>query len=100
MVRRGGLAHDNTEAIRTNDTQRGPGPGQYRRVEAEGYIRRARGGGCCRRGGKRRREGRRKEQTDKIREPLTEVREKQKQHRLPSFSTKNKRLPSFYTLLT
>mgnify|MGYP003329791306 CR=1 FL=1 len=65
------------EAIKVEGTQAGPGPGQYRRVKAEGYIRRARGGGCCRRGGggMRRRRREEKEQTDKIREPLTEVRE-------------------------
>ena len=85
------------EAIKVAGPQREPGPGQYRRAEAgelyktgaRGGCSRRRGRGCSRRmeqrrssRGRRRKEkeeGRRKEeeeeQTDKIREPLTEVRE-------------------------
>ena len=72
-----------SRGYKSRGAQRQPGPGQYRRVKAKGAAGGAaegaaggwsRGGAAGGEGG--RKEGRRKEQTDKIREPLTEVREK------------------------
>ncbi len=65
------------QVIQTKGPQTEACSGQYRRVKAEGCIRWARGGGLqeVRQREKQREEEGRKDQTDKIREPLREVRE-------------------------
>ena len=91
--RGGGKPRTIQQAIKVEETQRGPSPGQYRRAGAEELYKTGARGGVQQEvrqrvqqedGAEEEQEGeeeegeggrRKEEQTDKIREPLTEVRE-------------------------